>query len=383
MTSDYRHLGVFGDWVAEARRQRQLWPVAAPGPETQQRVREVLGFNNRPEQPADVRIECTWEADGLVGEEVSWSVGYGPRTHAFVLKPANAPSALPGVVALHDHGGYKFYGKEKIADGPEQPNPELVNFRTACYGGRAYANALAGEGFVVLVPDTFLWGSRRFPVETLADWMQRNVVATEKTWWNGGTDEFDSPLEVARYNAGAGLQELLLEKFCALLGTTLAGMVSHEDRSAVNYLRSRSDVLADRIGCVGLSGGGCRSALLQASSEAISAAVIVGMMSTYEHLLFQHVDSHTWMFFPTSWARYGDWPDLAACRAPSPMLVQYDLDDELFPVDGMRAAHERITGHYAKVGAPAHYTGEFYAGPHKFDLEMQKAAFKWLKRWLC
>ncbi len=56
MTADYRHLGVFGDWVAEAHRQRPLWPVASPGAETQQRVRDVLGFANLPEQAADVRV---------------------------------------------------------------------------------------------------------------------------------------------------------------------------------------------------------------------------------------------------------------------------------------------------------------------------------------
>ena len=147
----------------------------------------------------------------------------------------------------------------------------------------------------------------------------------------------------------------------------------------MNYLRSRPDVIGERIGCVGLSGGGCRAALLQATSDHISAAVVAGMMSTYAHLLDHNVASHTWMFFPHGWARYGDWPDVAACRAPSPLLVQYDLDDELFTVEGMRAAHERIAAHYQRVGHPEQYTGEFYPGPHKFDLPMQAAAFAWLK----
>jgi hypothetical protein len=100
------------------------------------------------------------------------------------------------------------------------------------------------------------------------------------------------------------------------------------------------------------------------------------MMSTYTDLLDHNVASHTWMFFPAGWARYGDWPDLAACRAPSPLLVQYDLDDDLFTVEGMRAAH------YAGAGHPEQYTGEFYPGPHKFDLPMQTAAFAWLKQHL-
>ncbi len=111
------------------------------------------------------------------------------------------------------------------------------------------------------------------------------------------------------------------------------------------------------------------------------AAVIVGLMSTYEGLL-DHNMAHTWMFFPSGWARYGDWPDLAACRAPSPLLVQYDLEDPLFTLEGMRAADERLKGLFAGVGHPEAYTGLFYPGPHKFDLEMQAVAFDWLKRQL-
>ena len=35
-------------------------------------------------------------------------VGYGPRTEAWLLKPVGAKGRLPGVVALHDHGGFYF-----------------------------------------------------------------------------------------------------------------------------------------------------------------------------------------------------------------------------------------------------------------------------------
>jgi hypothetical protein len=65
-----------------------------------------------------------------------------------------------------------------------------------------------------------------------------------------------------------------------------------------------------------------------------------------------------------------------------PLLVQYDLDDDLFTETGMRDAHARLQGHYAGVGQPDRYTGQFYPGPHKFDLEMQAGAFDWLKKQL-
>ncbi len=377
MPHSFKHLGGFSDLVDAARQQRPLFPHAPPGPETQRRIREVLGFCEGQEMPQDVRVDDRWERDGVAGEAISWSVGYGPRTQAWVLKPAEAAGPLPGMVALHAHGGFKFYGKEKIAEGPNTL-PEMDAYWARYYGGRAYANALARAGFVVLAHDTFLWGSRRFPLETMPESIRDLVTASESQWSSDAT----MPREIAAYNAAAGHHEHVIEKYCTLLGTSMAGVVSHEDRIALNYLCSRPDVDAERVGCIGLSGGGNRAALLLATSERITAAVIVGLMSTYEGLLDHNVATHTWMFFPPGWSRYGDWPDLAACRAPLPLLVQYDTEDDLFTPEGMQAAHERIKAHYRDVGHPEAYTGQFYPGPHKFDLAMQQAAFGWLKQQL-
>jgi dienelactone hydrolase len=374
MNTIYQHLGVYSDLVDEARRQAPVFPLAVPGAATQQKVREVLGYCNIPEFPQDVRLEQAWEHDGLSGERLTWSVGYGPRTEAYLLKPAGISSPMPGIVALHDHYGFKFYGKEKIADGPDDPAAMLVEVRGDLYESRAFANALAKEGFVVLIHDTFLWGSRKFPLEDMPqgilDQTQAMVIA------DSDAAEVD---EIRFYNRATGFHEHLVSKYCNLLGTSMAGVVSHEDRIAVNYLQSRPEVLSGEVGCIGLSGGGNRAALLQATHDGIRAAVIVGMMSTYDGLLDHNVFSHTWMFFPFLWARYGDWPDLVACRAPSPLMVQYDLDDSLFTPEGMRAADTRLALHYQSVGHPEAYTGLFYPGPHKFDLEMQASAFTWLK----
>jgi hypothetical protein len=46
----------------------------------------------------------------------------------------------------------------------------------------------------------------------------------------------------------------------------------------------------------------------------------------------------------------------------------------------MAAAHDRLTRIFAGVGAPDAYTGQFYPGPHRFDLAMQAEAFAWLQR---
>ncbi|HYH30933.1 MAG TPA: hypothetical protein VD903_11145 [Pseudonocardia sp.] len=354
----FRDLGPFSDWVGHAAARGGLFPSPdEPGP-TGAEVRGLIGSADDGEPLAPERGR-RWTRDGVAGEEVSWSVGYGPRTRAWLLRPADATGPLPGVVALHSHDGFTYYGKEKVADGPEVAPAAARALRERSYGGTAFANELARRGFAVLAHDVFRWGSRKFPPGLV-----------------GSADEPEA------YNTAARAHEHAVAKYCTVLGTSLAGVVAYEDRVAVRYLRSRTDVVGGPIGCIGLSGGGCRAALLHATCDDVAAAGIVGMMTSYRELLDAHVARHTWMFFPPGLATRGDWPDIAAARAPVPLLVQYDRHDHLFTLRGMTEAHERLVTRYRQAGAPESYVGEFYDGPHKFDREMQASAFAHLERWL-
>ena len=248
---ELRHLGPFSGLAELAERRHGLFPEAAPGPA----LKEGRPRGHRDARPR--RTRCGSSAPGRRGTSAArsspWSVGFGPRTHAYLLKPRHAEGPLPGVLALHCHAGMKWAGKEKIADGPEPPTPEVLRLREQIYGGRGYASELARRGFAVLVPDVIGWGSRRID---RAD-MPERVLAQAN---DPGMSEAD------RYDVAAGHHEHVLEKYCTLLGTSLAGVVAGEDLAAAAYLRSRPDI--GRIGCVGLSGGGLRAALLGASTPA-------------------------------------------------------------------------------------------------------------------
>ncbi|WP_345430685.1 hypothetical protein [Actinoallomurus vinaceus] len=163
MTRNHRDLGPFSDLADFAA---GLGPAGA-GRIDAATARRIVGFD-RDGTPAEPRVERRWSRDGLDGEEVSWSVGYGPRTRAWLLRPAGARGPLPGVLALHGHDAFKYHGKEKIADGPDGVPPGVGELRRAFYGGRPFADAIARDGFTVLVPDMFLWGSRRFPTATMS-----------------------------------------------------------------------------------------------------------------------------------------------------------------------------------------------------------------------
>lgn len=379
----YAHLGSYGDWVAAARKSHALYPLARPGRATRNAVARSLAFEPFPLRPQKLRIEQAWQRDGVDGQLITWSVGYGPRTEAWVLRPAGEKGKLPGVLALHDHGGFKFLGKEKIAIGPDGPSDVQTDWFTRCYGGVGFANELARRGFCVLVHDTFCWGSRKFELAAIPDWDRMAGDAVHARTPMESNPPRIMPEDMSRYSWTTVFHENTVQKYCQVLGTTMSAIIAYEDRVAANYLASRKDVRSGGVGCVGLSGGGLRSTLLQATHDDIRAAVVVGMMSTYEGLLDQNVVCHTWMLYPDpALARACDWPDLVACRAPSPLMVQFDREDALFSPSGMQSAHRRIAGHYKHVGKPKNYTGEFYDGPHKFDLPMQSSAFMFLEKHL-
>lgn len=375
MPHTYTHLDVYSDLVRAAKRSSDLYQARRPGRATQQLLRKTLSFSPGPAKPRSVTVEQEWTRNGIHGELVTWWVGYGPRTEAYLLKPAGVKGRLPGIIALHDHGGFKTHGKEKIADGPGRLPKSVKGLRDRCYQGVAFANRLAKQGYVVLVPDCFLWGSRRFPLKAMESIRDLTRVANYDSlgFQDGKTIE---------YNSLAANHEHVVEKYCRVLGMTLSGVISYEDRVALAYLLSRKDVMPEGAGCVGLSGGGLRSGLLHATSDSISAAVIVGMMTTYAGLLDRNVRSHTWMLYLADWARHGDYPDAIACRAPSPLMVQFNADDALFTSPGMKAAHRKLLARYREVDAANRYVGRFYNGPHQFDIKMQDEAFKWLGKWM-
>ena len=371
MNKQYKHLGSYSDLIAVAKRCSELSPLASPNKTTRKKLAEVLSFQPGPVKTRSVKVEKRWTKKGVDGELVSWSVGYGPRTEAYVLRPAGVKGPLPGIVALHDHGGFKYYGKEKIADGSGRTHAILQPFRDLCYDGLAYANELARAGYAVLVADVFLWGSRRTEDAVLKSAYHPELFPP-----------IGKVSKVEAHNTMAIPYEDTIEKYCTLLNTTLAAIVNYEDRVSVDYFKNRKDVIADKIGCVGLSGGGMRSVLLQGQCDDISAAVIVGAMTTSAGTFDHNVVCHTWMLFPAGWAKHGGWSDIAACRAPSPVMVQNDIDDPLYTMDAMRAADKRMAGHYKKLKAPENYECKFYPGLHKFDAPMQADAIEFLNKHL-
>jgi dienelactone hydrolase len=155
-----------------------------------------------------------------------------------------------------------------------------------------------------------------------------------------------------------------------------------DDVRSAGYLASRPEVDGERLGCIGLSLGGTRSAFLGGLESRIQCAVIIGAMSSHAPMIRAHAKRHTWINYVPGLFGFLDFPDVAAMRAPLPLMVEHCAQDDLFPREGMREADEKIRRIYEKAGAPENFKTATYDVPHQFNIEMQKDAFAWLERWL-
>jgi dienelactone hydrolase len=372
-------LGAYGKWAADAMqdpprlsfRQPMFAAVEAWRPVARAQFRERLLGPGGAATPAPA-VQRQMEFDGLWIEHLRWQLPFGPPTEAVFLKPAVSKGKLPGIVGLHDHGGQKYFGAQKITRTSADQHPVMQRHQAQYYGGAAWANELARRGYAVLVHDTFTFGSRRMRLADVPANIRNNMVET-----NSGSEE-----EIRQYNQFAANHEHLIAKSLFSAGMTWPGVFVFDDQRALDYLASRPDVDATRIGCAGLSGGGLRTVMLTGADERIRCSCCVGMMTTWRDYLLNKCYTHTWMVYVPGLPRDLDYPEVLGIGAPNPVLVLNNRQDSLFTMPEMERADRILTEVYKKAGAPERYRASFYDGPHKFDREMQKEAFAWFDRWL-
>jgi dienelactone hydrolase len=372
-------IGAYGEWAAQAMQDParlsfrlpmfgnlEAWRAVARA-----RYRETLMGPGGAATPVAV-VEHHLEFDGLSIEHLRWQLPYGPPTEALVLKPSGATGKLPGIVGLHDHGGNKYFGLRKITRMSKDPHPAMLRHQEQYYGGMAWANELARRGYVVLVHDTFTFGSRRMRLADLPGNIRNNLVEANP----------EAEDEIQRYNQFASNHEHLIAKSLFSAGMTWPGVFVFDDQRALDYLASRPDVDATRMGCGGLSGGGLRTVMLTGADERIRCSCCVGMMTTWRDYLLNKCYTHTWMCYVPGLPKDLDYPEVLGLGAPNPVLVLNNRQDALFTMAEMERADRILTEVYKKTGASDRYRASFYDGPHKFDREMQKEAFAWFDRWL-
>ncbi len=337
-------------------------------PVARAKVLDLLHYTPPAVDPAPEVVERV-DCGDYVRERVWFSTTPDIRVPAFVLVPKGLTGRAPAIVALHDHGGFYLWGKEKLVE-VEGEHPVFTGFRQRYYGGRSIAIELVRQGYIVAVIDMFYWGERRMLLDDdAADWRERPATMPQE--------------RIDAFNTRASQQEQLVGRTIYSAGFTWPGVMCWDDIRTVDYLTSRPDVDPQRIGCVGLSVGAVRAAHLAALDERVRAAVVVCWMTSFPTQLKRHVRNtigHT-KVVPGLY-RHLDYPDVASLAMPRPVLYISGAKDGLFDQDGVRASHAKLEACYAKAGVPDRCRTRIYDTPHQFNVEMQAEAWEWLRRFM-
>jgi dienelactone hydrolase len=285
--------------------------------------------------PLDARVLSTTPADGYRIERIDYQVEPGDRVPALLLVPDGVDPArpAPAVAVWHQHNGQWHLGKSEPAG--------LAGDPTQHVGVR-----LVREGYVVLCPDALCFEERQSPMLK-----------------NGDFERF----EFLRLTVA---------------GRCMAWKNILDMRRAVDYLCSRPDVRADRIGCFGHSMGSTHTWLVGPWEERLACLVGSCCLPTYAAIERTKI-LHCFPNFVPGLFPHGDTPDVAALVAPRPLLLTFGETDGGSPIAEVRQGVETIAAAYRSAGAADRFASFIEPGVgHAFTAAMWERTRGWFARFL-
>jgi dienelactone hydrolase len=246
---------------------------------------------------------------GIRREKVGYEAEPGDTVPAWLLLPrgVSAGRPAPGICVWHQHQGAWHVGAGEPAGLAGMPEHHT-------------GLALAREGYVVLCPDALGFGER----------------------------------EKGYKQTGGSLERFLFLKY-TVAGKCLAWKHILDMRRAVDYLSSRPEVVAERLGCYGHSMGSTHTWLVGPWEPRLQALVGNCCLPTYAGIHREQM-LHCFPNFIPGLHQYGDTPDIAALIAPRPLHLSFGEHDRGSPIDEVRRGIEVIRRAYQSVHAEENFT---------------------------
>jgi len=288
-------------------------------------------------KPLDVKILEEVRRDGFKRLKIEYTADENFKAPAYILVPDNAAAKNAAVIALTGHGygvadivGLTEHGHEKDGDPGYQKN---------------FAVELVKRGFIVAAPELLGFGEL--------------MLAPNKRHLQAGNSCF------------------MLTTQLQLYGKTMAGLRVWQSVRMLDYLIGRGDVDPERIGAMGISGGGLASSFFAAYDKRVKACVVSGYLCTYKDSImsiYHCVDN-----FPTGILKCGEMADLFGLIAPRPLLIESGVSDDIFPIDGVKSSYARIEALYDRLGAKDKTDIDIFDGAHQIS---GAKAYDFLVKWL-
>ena len=304
--------GDFASWKAEAR----------------PKVLATLG--DFPERvPPNPELLAEWAQDGLIMQRWIIDVGEQIAATCWVNRPPDlqAGERRPTILCWHGHGPF---GKDPVM-GNDSTDERRAAMQIHNYD---YGRQMAQAGFVTYAIDWIGCGERS------------DARKPHYRTHNGGRDWCN-----------------LYYLHATMLGMTSISINVAHGMAATDFACTLPFVDAQRLGVMGLSGGGTMTLWTALCDERFKAAEIICYSDLWAYFGLRDLN-YCGMQVAPGLFKLVDLPDLQGLLAPKPLLIDAGVYDSCFLIDNALACYERVRAIYQAAGAEERIDLDQFVGEH-------------------
>jgi pimeloyl-ACP methyl ester carboxylesterase len=290
---------------------------------------QLLGDLPPRDRPIEARKICEEQRDGMAVENWLFDFNGLQDVPGIFVRPRDADGKRPTILYNHYHGGqYETGNREMIENQPLMQKPP-------------YGVELTRLGYNVFCIDAWAFGQRRGRSES---------AIFKEFLWNG---------------------------------RVMWGMMVYDSLRAIDYICSREDVDANRLGTIGLSMGSTMAWWVAALDPRIKCCIDLCCLTDFHSLIeTQNIDRHGVFYFVPSLLKHFTTAQINALIAPRAHLALEGNLDELTPVAGLDRIDAEMKQVYAAAGAPDAWKMMRWDVGHGETPEMRIEAVRFFQRWL-
>ncbi len=168
-------------------------------------------------------------------------------------------------------------------------------------------------------------------------------------------------------NKAKGLEQKACEPVAGaalLLGQTMLGWRVWDVMRTVDWIETRPELDARRVGCIGISGGGTCTLFSAALEPRIKAAMVSGYLNTFRSSIMSI--GHCIDNYVPGILNWAEMYDVAGLIAPRPLFSEAGEVDAIFPIAASVESFKKVKTIYEVFGAGAEAQQETFNGPHSF-----------------
>lgn len=242
----------------------------------------------------------------------------------YLLTPVKSAPPYPAMICIPGHGR----GVDDIvgidAEGHDRTDKEGYE--------HDFAIQVVEHGMAAVAIEPLAFGCRRDPITV-----------------KGGAEA-----SACQPSAGAAL----------LLGQTMIGWRVYDVMRAIDWIETRKELDARRVGCMGISGGGTCTTFAAALEPRIRVALISGYLNTFRDSIMSL--AHCIDNYVPGILNWAEMYDVAGLIAPRPLFAESGRKDPIFPIDASLSSFARVKKVYEVFDAAPNVQQEIFEDVHVF-----------------